>query len=294
MSVRDDWESLKSNLATKVKDLLGEQYSLEVDMHAIYPYASDWAKTSPGCMVHSYFEGFVYNLEKYIITYGTDGKTTFNNVVSNKKISLEMDDVTPKRFTYCGCDIKEGRFRILAGEDYLGTNVDQACYEMIKTVEVAEAAGGSTGLSVGAKANVKETVDVEFPNLEKQFSTILGYTVKLDGNLEENYKILKAKKTDFNDAYLGTVTVDYFKSFAYNLESLKFPGDDMMQEGFQETCEKGIVQLEVVDKLIHGTYNDIVFEDGVCKLQVHMFSEVEVLMVDDAGLLVDQYWGDRT
>lgn len=266
--VRDDWEIVKSNLETKVQDFLGEKYSLEVDMLALYPYATDWAKNSPGSMVHAYFEGFVYNLERYTTTYGADGKATFNTVVSQKKITLEIDDVSPKRFTYCGCDIKDGRFRILAGEEYLGTNVNDACYEMIKAVEAAEASGGATGLSVGAKANVKETVDIEFPNLEKEFSRILAYKVTLDGNLEQNYKKLKAEKTDFNDAYLGTVTVNYFKSFADNLTYLKFDGDDMMQEGFQEACDKGIIKLEVVDKLVHGTYNDVIFEEGVCKLQV--------------------------
>src|SRR5579859_3873128 len=266
--VRDDWEIVKSNLATKIQELLGEPYSLEVDMLALYPYASDWAKTSPGAVVHNYFEGFVYQLERYLTNYGADGKSTFNAVVSEKKITLEIDDVTPKRFSYCGCDVKEGRFRILAGEDYLGTNINDACYEMVKAIEKAEEAAGGTGLSVGAKANVKETVDKEFPELEKTFSEILGYAVKLDANLEENYKTLKAKNNDFNDSYFGTVTLDYFKGFASNLDYLKFKGDDMMQEGFQEACEKGVIKVEVVDKLAHGSYNDIIFEDGICKLQV--------------------------
>lgn len=271
MIVRDDWEIVKSNLEDKVKDLLGEKYSLEVNMLALYPYAADssYAKSSPGSMVHNYFEGFVYQLERYINAYGADGKSTFNALVDQKKITLEIDDVTPARFSYCGCDIKEGRFRILANENYLGTNVGDACYNMLKAVEAAEAAApGASGLSVGAKANVKETVDLEFPNLEKEFSTILGYSIKLDGNLEENYKILKAKKTDFNDGYLGTVTLDYFKAFASNLDYLKFRGDDMMQEAFQEECKKGLIKLEVVNKLVHGTYNEVIFEDGVCKLQV--------------------------
>ena len=210
----------------------------------------------------------MYQLEQYLTKYGADGKSTFNVVVSEKKITLEIDDVTPKRFSYCGCDVKEGRFRILAGEDYLGTNVGDACYEMVKAIQKAEEAAGGTGLSVGAKANVKDTVDKEFPGLEKRFSEILGYGVKLDANLEENYKSLKAKKTDFNDSYFGTVTLDYFEGFASNLEYLKFKEDDMMQEGFQEGCEKGVIKVEVVDKLAHGSYNDVIFEDGICKLQV--------------------------
>lgn len=267
--MRDDWEIVKSNLATKIQELLGESFSLEVDMLALYPYASDWAKTSPGAVVHTYFEGFVSQLERYLTKYGADGKSAFNAVVSEKKITLEMDDVTPKRFTYCGCDVKEGRFRILAGEEYLGTNVSDACCEMVKAIEKAEEEAGGTGLSVGAKANVKETLDKEFPDLEKKFSEILGYAIKLDANLEENFKTLKVKRTDFNDSYFGTVTLDYFNGFASKLEYLKFKGDDMMQESFQEACEKGVIKVEVVDKLVHGSYNDIIFEDGICKLQVN-------------------------
>ena len=235
-------------------------------MHALYPYAGDgYAKDRPGEMTKTYFEGFVYQLENYIKTYGDDGKTTFNSTVSTKKITFEIDDTG--KFSYCGCDIKEGRFRILAGENYLGTNISDACRNILKAVEDAEAAGGGTGLSVGAKGNVKETVDKEFPALEKEFSDILGTKITLDANLESNYSKNRSDSY-FNDGILGTVTVAYFKGFASNLEYLKFKGDEMMQEAFQEACEKGIIRLEVVDALKHGTYNDVIFEDGICKLQV--------------------------
>jgi hypothetical protein len=50
---------------------------------------------------------------------------------------------------------------------------------------------------------------------------------------------------------------------------LKFKGDEMMQEGFMEACEKKIIRFEVVDTLKYNSYNDIIFEDGVCKLQVY-------------------------
>ena len=184
--MRDSWEAHKDSISSRVATLLGETYTLEVDMHAIYPYAGDgYAKDRPGEMTKSYFEGFADQLENYIKTYGDDGKATFNSTVSTKKITFEIDDAG--KVSYCGCDIKEGRFRILAGETYLGTNISDACRNILKAVEDAEAAGGGSGLSVGAKANVKETVDKEFPALEKEFSDILGTKITLDANLEANY-----------------------------------------------------------------------------------------------------------
>jgi len=266
MQVRDSWESEKPSLADKTSKLLGETYTLEVDINQVYAYAEDgYAKTSPGAMIHSYFESFVYHLGRYLETYGDDGKKSFNECVSTRKITFEVDDA--KTVHYCGCDIKEGRFRILAGETYLGTNINDACYYMVKAVEAAEAATGGGGLSVGAKGNVKETVDKEFPDLEKQFSEILGTKITLDANLEANYAKLKTVD-GFNDASFGAATASYFSGFASNLTYLKFKDDDMMQEGFQEACDKSIIKLEVVDALKHGSYNDVIFEDGMCKLQV--------------------------
>jgi hypothetical protein len=264
--VRDSWEKEKDVISSKIANLLGESYTLDVDMHALYPYAtSGYSQTRPGGMTKDYFDAFVDKLEYYVRTYGDDGKTTFNKMVTTKKISLEIDGTG--RFSYCGCDIKEGRFRILAAEEYLGTNIYDACQNMIKAVEDAEASGGEKGLSVGAKANVKETVDKEFPTFTSQFSEILGTKITLDANLESNYKKISGVSS-YSDAILGTVTVAYFQGFVDNLTSLKFKGDDMMQEAFQDACSKGTIRLEVVDALKHGTYNDVIFEDGICKLQV--------------------------
>jgi len=282
--VRDSWEANKSEYASKVAALLGETYSLEVDMNAIYPYADDgsWAKDRPGDMTKGYFEGFVTQLERYVKDYGNDGKTSFNQAVSTKKISFEVDDTG--KVGYCGCDIKDGRFRILAGETYLGTNISDACYYMIKAVEAAEANAGAEGLPVAAKANVKETIDVKFPELTKQYSDIIGTEMTLDSNLSGNYAKLRGV-ADFNPAIIGTVTLAYFSDFAYNLEYLKFKGDEMMQEAFQDACGKKTIMLEVVDKLTHGTYNDIIFEDGICKLQVHLHAD-ETNFPDNTGILV--------
>lgn len=267
--MRDSWESQKGALASKISSLLGETYTLEVDMNAIYPYGTySYPQDRPGEMTKCYFEGFVSRLEEYLNHTGEDGKSTFNAVVTTRKISFEIDDTG--KFTYCGCDVKEGRFRILAAENYLASNINDACQYMIKAIEAAELAGGATGLSVGAKASVKATVDKELPTITTEVSDILGAKMTLDANLEPNFNKLR-DQSGFDDARYGTVIVDYFKGFLDNLKYLKFKGDDMMQEAFQEACDKCIIRLEVVDTLKHGTYHDVIFEDGVCKLQVFSF-----------------------
>jgi hypothetical protein len=270
--VRDSWESVKDNLCGKISTLLGETYTAEVNMNALYAYAEDssYGKNTPGELTKRYYEGFIYQLERFLTACGDDGKQSFNECVSAKKISLEIDESVS--VGYCGCDIKDGRFRILSGPTYLGTNIDDACMYILKAVEAAEAASGAGGLSVGAKANVKDSVDKKFPGLEKELSEILGTKITLDANLEANYKKNKTE-SGFNDGTLGDATVAYFEGFKYQLEYLKFKGDEMMQEAFQDQCAKSIIQLEVVDKLSpssYTNYNDVIFEDGICKMQVFL------------------------
>jgi hypothetical protein len=266
--VRDNWESQKPELASKVASILGQTYTLEVNMNAVYAYATDgYAKDRPGDLTRSYFESFVNHIENYVKTYGDDGKSTFNSVVPTRKITLEVDE--EGKVGYCGCDIKEGRFRILAGENYLGTNIYDSCSRIIKAVQDAEAASGGASLSVSAKANLKDTVEKEGPKLEQQLSEILGTKITLDANAEAIYAKMKTV-SGFNDAQLGTAILAYFNGFVYCLEYLKFKGDEMMQEAFQDACSKNTIRMEVVDKLQNGTYNDAIFEDGVCKLQVSL------------------------
>ena len=272
--VRDNWESKKPDLTSKVSSILGEPYTLEVDMNAVYAYATDgYAKDRPGDLTNAYFESFVNHIENYVKTYGEDGKATFNSVVPTRKITLEVDDTG--KVGYCGCDITEGRFRILSGETYLGTNIYDSCSKIINAVQDAEAAAGGASLSVSAKANLKEAFEKERAELEKELSELLGTKITADPNAEAIYAKMKSV-SGFNDAQLGTATMAYFKGFVYCLEYLKFKGDDMMQEAFQEACSKNIVRMEVVDTLKHGSYNDAIFEDGVCKLQV--FSPLYALL----------------
>ena len=285
--MRDNWEAHKEAIASKIASLLGETYTLEVDMCAIFPYATySYPQDRPGEMTRSYFENFVECLERYLKSTGDDGKASFNATVTARKITFEIDDTG--KFSYCGCDIKDGRFRILSAENYLASNISDACREMIKAVEAAELAAGSTALSVGAKANVKETVDQKFPSLTTEYSDVLGTKIALDANLEANFNKLRGT-SGYDDSRFGTVIVDYFEGFLNNLKSLKFKDDDMMQEAFQEACSKSTVRLEVVDSLKHGSYNDVIFEDGFCKIQVFPFGLTSLILSDGSRLLVDQY-----
>jgi hypothetical protein len=52
------------------------------------------------------------------------------------------------------------------------------------------------------------------------------------------------------------------------LERNGFKDDVMLQEGFQEGVSKNEIAVRVVSKLVKGTYNEAVIEDGVLYLQM--------------------------
>ena len=45
----------------------------------------------------------------------------------------------------------------------------------------------------------------------------------------------------------------------------------MLQEGFEEAVPEGVVKLRLVEKLVKGSYNEMLLEDGALVLQVCFF-----------------------
>ena len=59
----------------------------------------------------------------------------------------------------------------------------------------------------------------------------------------------------------------YFNAVYKAVDELGFGKDEMLQEGLQEAMEKNEIQLRVVEKLVKGYYNEIIFENGVLIVQ---------------------------
>ena len=66
---------------------------------------------------------------------------------------------------------------------------------------------------------------------------------------------------------LGSFAKGYYESFVSVLEREKFGEDELLREGFEEAVEKGIVKLRIVEKLVNGSYNEILLEEGTVVMQ---------------------------
>jgi len=177
--------------------------------------------------------------------------------------------------TYCGCDITDGKLRILFSETYLGTNISDAVgyYTFEKALNKAEQAEDAT-LNFFARKGIRE-VEPEIEKLTKEVQTILNNeNLKLNPNWVAVFDKLKSSKMDRDDwdSNLGSFLKYYFEGLVSQLKYQKFDGDDMLQEGFNEVVEKGEIAFRVVDKLEKSNYNECVIEDGVLYLQVSFIS----------------------
>jgi hypothetical protein len=55
LPVRDDWDSSKDGLEKSISDVLGQPWTIEVDMNQLYAYCKEgYAKASTGSMVAQY------------------------------------------------------------------------------------------------------------------------------------------------------------------------------------------------------------------------------------------------
>ncbi|KAI9847345.1 MAG: hypothetical protein M1838_000929 [Thelocarpon superellum] len=269
-SVRDDWETPKPGLEAEISQILGTPWTVNIDPAAVFVHAAEsWAKDNFGRVIVSYAEGAVANLKRFVAKYGEDGTTELNEVAFTHSITLEDDD--SGRWSYCGCDIKDGKLRILYGPTYLGTNVTDATAEIDKAVNDApkpETAAG--GLDFDARQSVKVQYESAIGALKDKLDKILGVSIKLTPNFEANFAILSKHPDGLSSGWqkaIGDGTLSYFESLLDNLKRLKFDSDEMLREGFTDVVNKNEVVLKVVDKLRAGSYNEVFPEDGVLYIQ---------------------------
>lgn len=90
----------------------------------------------------------------------------------------------------------------------------------------------------------------------------------------ENYAALKSESERPGTTLIkhwennfGNAVHGYFNGLVSQLESQKFPGGDMLQEGFFDVVSKAEIALRTVSALKKGNYNESVIEDGVLYLQ---------------------------
>jgi hypothetical protein len=172
-------------------------------------------------------------------------------------------------FSYCGCTISDGKLNIVFNPNYLGTNVNDALYEVAKVISEAPQPEGAPKLSFAARHSIATDYEPAIGAvLEAARKALQNPKLEFDPDFEGLGAMLKGGK-DVRDDWernLGSFAVKYYESFTDTLQREKFGEDDMLREGFEEGVPKGVVKLRLVEKM--SGYNTILVEDGVCILQV--------------------------
>ena len=218
----------------------------------------------------SYVEYFIYGLENLVRDYPGHGKECFNEVVTASEITFTVDETGKHR--YVGVDVKDGVLRILFGEANLGVNLSSVGENLPLAINQAPRA---SDLPLYVKESIKRDYDEQITPVKQAISELSGIPINelvLDPNFLENYNKLKEQPDDsYNsrDKQIGTVVLEYLKGLQYQMESAKFKGDELMQEGLQESIYAKTFKVRVVDKLEKGSgYNEVAIHDGVAYLQV--------------------------
>ena len=223
----------------------------------------------------SYVSSAITRIEEYVKKYGDDGRDELNNLASNHAVTLEPTD-NEKIGRYNGCDIANGNLRILFRKDMLGTNIDRTMETLPEVVNEAGVAAGGQGLDFAAKQDVKANFDPKIPAVEAKAREILAMpSLKLVANLEANFLKLFAHTeagggVDLQhewQKHFGRVVLHHFEAFVEVIEQGGFSKDEMLQEGFQESIDKGIVEFRIVDKLVKKRYNEMILEEGRLVIQ---------------------------
>ncbi|KXX75697.1 hypothetical protein MMYC01_208296 [Madurella mycetomatis] len=277
-NVRDEWENNKADLEKQLSDLMGTEWTIDIDPLAIWPYHNDgYAKESLGNCLKSYVEGALYQLKYVSGKNGDDDfKKEVNAICHAHVLTLEFDDADPPRFSTCGCDVQDGKLRILFSETGLGYNTDY-CLQDSTLLPALNAAPHDAPLSFTARANIRAEYDPKIGETRKQIADLLGKgedEITLNPNFEANFTVLSAAaeagNTDLQRNWqesLGSWTLRYFEALASQMKSMKVDEDEMVREGLLEAVSANEYVMRVVDKLKYDSYCEADIEEGKLYLQ---------------------------
>jgi len=272
-NLRDEYESKIPTLEANLSSALGVPWIIDLDPTMILPTAVDrYAKESPGQMFTKYVSDATERIKEYVSKYGEDGKSELNKLASSHIITVAESDMV----TYSGCDISNGTLRLLYGKNHLGSNISQAAESLAAAVNKAGAATTPSALDFDARNSIKNDYDPKISQVKARIEAAVGVSrLTLTPNFEHNAAAI-AKFESQNGSRevprdwqkrLGAHHLLYFEGLAENLESAGFAKDEMLQEALQESIEGKEVALNIVDQLVKGTYNEVIFDSGVLVIQ---------------------------
>ncbi|KAF8069114.1 hypothetical protein FPV67DRAFT_1415204 [Lyophyllum atratum] len=198
--IRDNYESEKADFEATITELLGTPFHININAGEVWAYNPPDSNTSAGGTLKRYVEGFVDALKSYLTKFGDEGKTHFNEAVTQSELSVNAETIT--------CDVKDGVFRILFHHQKLGYNQSYISDHLLKAIENVPRAG----FSVVAKHSIEEHYNSEIEDVTKEIGEILAMPdVVLDPNFEENYAALSVKEDKDWHQNFGKATFQYFK-----------------------------------------------------------------------------------
>jgi hypothetical protein len=211
-----------------------------------------------------YIEGALYQLNRFVESYGSEGKKEINEIASSHVLTIVMDT----NVSYCGCDLKDSKLRILFNPRNLGFNVSDALTDLGKIA--SKTPSPNSMMSLNARVSAQVYAKGIIKDLE-EMKTILG-TDKfiIDPCFQKNYTTLKeaSNLNDHWDIRIGETTLDYVQAIKDNLIREGFKGDSLHQEGFQEAVTENEMQIRVVKKLSAGSYSQMRIYKGILVLEV--------------------------
>ena len=240
-------------------------------LRMFYRNYSELKKKQPSLTCqYRYCDGFVWNLKNFIAKHGDGGKDELNSVCQTHTITL----VASPKVSYCGCDVEDGKLRLIFHPEKLGTNISHVGQELAETLSNAPPPAGAPSLNYAARHSIKTEYDPKIGALvEKGRKLLHNAQFKFD----PDFDTLGAKLKGANDASdnwesnFGSYCFKYFESFVDVLEREKFGDDELLREGLEEAASKGTVKLRLVDNLKSG-YNEVLVDDGVLVIQVRFAS----------------------
>jgi hypothetical protein len=294
-NVRDEWENNKEGLESELSGHLGTAWTIDVNPLAIWPYHNDgYAKESLGNCIKgyvfvlvltvstsqanltfpSYIEGAIYQLKQMVNKYGDDFKNEINAICSAHVLTLDLEETSPARFSYGGCDVADGKLRVLFVESNLGTNVDYCC-EAATLVKALNAAPSDAPMSYVVRAGIREDYDPKIAEVRQLVAQMLEKpedAVTLNPNFEANFAKMAASSGNSSvrddwQSNLANFTYRYFDALRYHMKNMKVAEDEMVREGLLEAVSTNEYVFRVVDKLSYASYCECVIEDGVLYLQ---------------------------
>jgi len=268
--LRDKYESKVENLQERLKIALGEDYTIEPSIDAIYPGAE--AKgygVQLGAVVYSYFDNAIKGVEN-LTNSGKDKEAVdlFNSLVPNRKFIIVLDK--DAGYNYCGPRFREGDFDLVIHPDNVWSNVSNIAEDLDRKIDMALFKQKGE-LPLGVRRGVVKYLEPALARAGAKFKQMFGKDYTFEYDLLHVYKERYAKTVEkehteeswfrsYGSAFVPNMIGQYFEKAADGLEYKKFGKDEMLQEAFVEATGAGVIAFQLVDTLPSG-YHGVKFED---------------------------------